>query len=288
MRPGQTPPALSVAGRGGLLFEHYREAAGLAGAPAPHLHEEVQVGLNLNAGGQYRYRGLTHAIGPGELAVVPPGKVHQPGAGSPAPRGAEYLTLYVPLVRWRALGGGAGGPGFDAVAGSPVLAHPPLAQSFRRLHAAAWREAPALALDCLAEAALRRLARCLGEATPRAPRPAPRALDRVREHIRAHCAEGLRLADLAALAGLSQPHLCREFALAYGLPPHRYQVAARIARAKGLLLAGVPPADTAAQAGFADQAHLNRWFRRLVGVPPGAYHRQATRTFKTAPHPLPD
>jgi AraC-like DNA-binding protein len=28
---------------------------------------------------------------------------------------------------------------------------------------------------------------------------------------------------------------------------------------------------TAAQAGFADQAHLTRWFRRYYGVTPGAY-----------------
>jgi AraC-like DNA-binding protein len=33
----------------------------------------------------------------------------------------------------------------------------------------------------------------------------------------------------------------------------------------------VPPSVAAAEAGFADQAHLTRWFRRYYGVTPGAY-----------------
>jgi AraC-like DNA-binding protein len=35
----------------------------------------------------------------------------------------------------------------------------------------------------------------------------------------------------------------------------------------------MPPAEVAAEAGFADQAHLGRHFKRVVGVPPGAYQR---------------
>jgi AraC-like DNA-binding protein len=38
-----------------------------------------------------------------------------------------------------------------------------------------------------------------------------------------------------------------------------------------LLLAGFPIADVAAQTGFADQSHLTRRFKRVVGVTPGQY-----------------
>ena len=38
----------------------------------------------------------------------------------------------------------------------------------------------------------------------------------------------------------------------------------------------MPPAQAAAEAGFADQAHLTRHFKRIVGVPPGAYQRSRT------------
>ena len=35
--------------------------------------------------------------------------------------------------------------------------------------------------------------------------------------------------------------------------------------------AGLSPAEAAAEVGFADQAHLTRWFRRCYAVTPGAY-----------------
>jgi AraC-like DNA-binding protein len=41
--------------------------------------------------------------------------------------------------------------------------------------------------------------------------------------------------------------------------------------ARRLLSRGVSPVVAAAEAGFADQAHLTRWFRRYYGVTPGAY-----------------
>jgi AraC-like DNA-binding protein len=42
-------------------------------------------------------------------------------------------------------------------------------------------------------------------------------------------------------------------------------------RARGLLESGLRPAEVASLVGFADQAHLTRWFRRVLGVTPAAY-----------------
>ena len=42
-------------------------------------------------------------------------------------------------------------------------------------------------------------------------------------------------------------------------------------QARALLERGCRPAEAAALTGFADQAHLTRWFRRVVGVTPGLY-----------------
>ncbi|MGY1840981.1 MULTISPECIES: helix-turn-helix domain-containing protein [unclassified Modestobacter] len=61
----------------------------------------------------------------------------------------------------------------------------------------------------------------------------------------------------------------------HGLPPRRYLTGRRVDRARRLLLAGVPPAEVATAAGFYDQAHLTRHFRRMLGTTPAAYVRSA-------------
>jgi AraC-like DNA-binding protein len=91
-----------------------------------------------------------------------------------------------------------------------------------------------------------------------------------------HHAEAVSLDRCAAVAALSRFHLLRAFAAETGLPPHTYQLGLRIARARGLLAAGLPPALVAIELGFADQSHFTRCFRQTVGVTPRVY-AQAVR-----------
>ncbi len=79
------------------------------------------------------------------------------------------------------------------------------------------------------------------------------------------------LADLAAETGLSRYQLLRAFRAEVGMPPYAWLAQHRVARARVLLERGHRPAAAATLTGFADQAHLTRWFRRVVGVTPGAY-----------------
>ena len=79
------------------------------------------------------------------------------------------------------------------------------------------------------------------------------------------------LADLAALAGVSRFQLLRGFARATGVTPHAYLLQRRVRLARQLLIAGRAPAEAAQEAGFADQSHLTRAFRRQFGVTPARY-----------------
>ena len=54
----------------------------------------------------------------------------------------------------------------------------------------------------------------------------------------------------------------------------------RPTRVQTRLAAGIPPADAAVECGFADQAHLGRWFRRVHGITPAAYARQVSPQFR--------
>lgn len=71
-------------------------------------------------------------------------------------------------------------------------------------------------------------------------------------------------------------HLVREFSREFGISPHQYMTSRRIDLARGLLLDGMPPSRTAAEAGFYDQSHLSRHFRHVVGTSPGRYARSGS------------
>lgn len=100
----------------------------------------------------------------------------------------------------------------------------------------------------------------------RLPRP---VLEAVEEYIQAHLHQNFALADLAAVAHLSEFHFARLFKQTTGLPPHQYVIHQRIERAKRLIIAGrLSLAQVAAEVGFSDQSQLTRHFKRLVGVTP--------------------
>ncbi len=103
----------------------------------------------------------------------------------------------------------------------------------------------------------------------------PRAVSQTRERIAAAVAEGspLSLADLAAAIGLHPSYLVRSVRRSTGLTPHALVIQRRIGRARDLLNRGMPAAQAAVSAGFSDQAHMVRLFRRHFGVTPGAMIR---------------
>ncbi len=72
---------------------------------------------------------------------------------------------------------------------------------------------------------------------------------------------------------MTVPHLVRTFHQHVGIPPHEYMVQLRLERARSMLATGAPAAEAAHHAGFADQSHLHRHFKRVIGVTPGKYRK---------------
>ena len=106
---------------------------------------------------------------------------------------------------------------------------------------------------------------------------APPWLARVDEFLRASCLGPLDLvglAGVAAVAGVHPAHLAREFRRHRRTTVGEYVRRLRIERACTWLDAGDRSlAEVAAAAGFADQSHFGRVFRRIVGATPGQYRR---------------
>lgn len=85
------------------------------------------------------------------------------------------------------------------------------------------------------------------------------------------------LETLASRAGLSRFQALRAFKRRYGLPPHAYQMALRLGKARRLLMQGEAPVEVANLCGFGDQSHFNRHFKRAYGVTPLHYARGQQR-----------
>jgi AraC-like DNA-binding protein len=103
------------------------------------------------------------------------------------------------------------------------------------------------------------------------PHHGHRGLQRAAEFIRYNYARSLKLDEISSAANLSPSYLIRAFKEKYGLTPHAYLTNCRIEFARSQLRRGRPIAEVALAAGFADQAHLQRSFKRLVAATPGQY-----------------
>ncbi|MFD7154902.1 helix-turn-helix domain-containing protein [Kribbella sp. NPDC059898] len=90
----------------------------------------------------------------------------------------------------------------------------------------------------------------------------------LRELLDERVAEGISLEEAARIIHAHPVHLVRAFSREYGMPPHRYLTGRRVDLARRYLLDGRPAGEVATLAGFYDQSHLNRHFKRVLGVTP--------------------
>ncbi len=96
-----------------------------------------------------------------------------------------------------------------------------------------------------------------------------RALKDATDYIGDNLQRDLKLAEIAGAAHMSPYHFSRLFKRSTGLSPHRYLIERRVQRAKELLCGStLPIVEIALLCGFANQSHLNRHFKRLLGVSP--------------------
>lgn len=89
--------------------------------------------------------------------------------------------------------------------------------------------------------------------------------------IRRHYAEHISLQQICDRTKLSKSSLLRAFSKEKGVTPYRYLTTVRINEAKRLLERGVPLVEAAMMTGFSDQSHFTNYFRRFIGLAPGAY-----------------
>ncbi|EKT4482141.1 AraC family transcriptional regulator [Pseudomonas putida] len=230
---------------------------------AAHSHESFSIGVITGGRSTYLNGDLRIEVGAGTTVLMNPGVVHACNPIDAEPW--SYLMLFVDLSWLQAQGFKLPTQTWSA---SPAL-YQRLLQGFADLFDAGVPDREGRLADLFGTLPdfLGANAQARGEGNPR--------LNAAAAFIRAHRSDPLSLEDICAACGLSRAYLIRAFRQHYGLTPHGYLLDQRVQLARAQLRQGRAIAEVAQEAGFADQAHLQRAFKKHLAATPGHYRNAA-------------
>jgi AraC-like DNA-binding protein len=238
---------------------------------AKHSHETFSIGAVTGGRSVYLNRHAREWIGAGVVVMMNPDDVH--ACNPVADERWSYRMLHVDVEWLTALQhelGFSGNHAFRAFSQTMTL-DPALFDGLNRLCAVLVdSDTETLRKESAAVTFFSEVQRKLNPASL-PDHDASRQLTRAAEFIAENCTRALKLDDVCKAAELSASHLIRAFKQRYGMTPHAYLINRRIQYSRAQLRRGRLIADVALDAGFADQAHLQRTFKRLVAATPGQY-----------------
>ena len=230
----------------------------------PHRHDTYAIGISLNGVLRFRYRGSSRICLPGQIHVLHPDVLHDGGPGTAD--GFSYRILYVePALIRDALDGGE----LPFVA-DPVQNRAPATRRLASLLSDIDEPITDLSRVDIATIIADTL-RSLSGARDRHISVDFRAVSGVRDYLATHPATQTPASTLEQLAGLDRFAIARQFRKAFGTSPDRYRTMRRLELARSAIESGAPLAQAAAQAGFADQSHMTRQFKRAYGLTPATW-----------------
>lgn len=237
---------------------------------AKHSHETFSIGAICGGQSTYVNGAVCERVGPGTLVLMNPGDAHacNPLEGTPW----AYRMLYVD-TRWLAgLQQEQGLMGSDDIrAFSTIMINEPAAYAaFNGFFSllvdpqTALLDKQVAAIDFFSRIHDRFL-------SPVRAQGCNHRLQRAAEYITDNFSRPLDLQQICQAANLSSSYLIRAFKHNYGMTPHAYLINRRIQYARAQLRHGKRIVEVASEAGFADQAHLQRTFKQLLAATPGHY-----------------
>lgn len=260
-REGRERRALICPGSGAPGIER-AEARFNGPAFAPHRHDTYALGITLAGIQTFRYRGEQRYCLPGEAHILHPDELHDGAAAGED--GFAYRIVYIdPALVQQALGGQP----LPFVA-DPVVRDRGLVTDLRACLEdidSPIGEFEAVEISSAVGDMLSRLAQTAPVAVTRLEMP---PLLRAREAIADDPASRISARELEQVTGLDRWSLARQFRAAFGTSPTRFRTMRQLDVARALMREGRALADVALEAGFADQSHLSRLFKRAYGLTP--------------------
>lgn len=237
-----------------------------------HFHEEYAICVIERGHYEFYFEGSHERVSAGSLVLINPGEVHS--GYSLDEQGWSYRAFYPGITLMRQIAYEITGEDWHTPTFAyPGVIDPELSRQLGTLHRAIEQCRTRLTKDILLREAMGLLIQKHARNKPEnlQHKSDNRAVAIAQDYIQSYYAEDVSLDDIANEAGFSPYYLSRMFKSEVGLPPHKYLIQVRIQRAKALLSSGMPIANVAVEVGFADQSHLTKWFKRVVGVPPGQF-----------------
>lgn len=236
-----------------------------------HAHEEFQIVLSDSVPYEFNYRRNRTILPPRHLGVIQSGEPHESRSEDSTGQTLR-LMFFSPEILLAAA---------EMLEGCESLVLPNLIVSdaaivdqFLQMHTKLAENPSRLQCETLIFGFLTQLILQGAENPPNLQAlEEPMLVKQIRDYLQDNYAENVSLTQLAQIVDRTPAHLVRVFSAKVGLPPHVYQTQVRIARAKILLMQGYAAVDVAQAAGFADQAHFSRQFKRLNGVTPKTYQQ---------------
>lgn len=237
-----------------------------------HSHAEYGIGLTYSGVQTFHCGGTVRRSTPGNVIFLNPDQAHD---GLPGEKdGYRYSMLYVDTDVMAALSERAAGTLHEHYFRDAVVHAPASAALLHQAIEAAGQVAETLRGETLLLQTSIHLLLRYGDMPRMAQTPVGAGLNRltrVRDYIESHADQNITIGELAREAGVSRVYLSRAFTHHFGVPPHVYLNAVRLAHARRLLMRGMPLAAVATTAAFADQSHFNRRFKGAVGLAPGVW-----------------
>ncbi|TGG91689.1 AraC family transcriptional regulator [Natronospirillum operosum] len=237
-----------------------------------HTHDTACLSLITRGAIRIKMRGQTFTARQGDLYAI---EADEPHAGWPVDSaGWNLRTLYVDTAHLRSLVGTEGTESSLDFMG-PIINDRELSSLFYGVHRCSQFDGPQADREEQYLAFTTRLFEryVKNGRTDDVVGSESRAIDMARRFIDESLDKHLSLTEMAGAAGLPPFRFYRAFEKSTGMTPHAYQRQARVRLATSLIRDNRPLSEVAMLTGFADQAHLTRWFRRMMGVTPGVFQK---------------
>jgi AraC-like DNA-binding protein len=243
-----------------------------------HSHEEFSLGLVVGGAIELHTRTQRGVAKAGSFVLVNAEEAHYGAPTTPEGWRCRTIHLNQEIVRSTAAELKTNGRSFTAAFRGPTFEDPDVARHLLEFHVLSESPASPLELQSRLISLIARLLVRHSDSSFTLPRVSSEssAVRRAQNFLDENLSDKVSLHTLAAISEIPRFRLLRAFQCELGMSPHAYQIQARIRTCHQMLRSGTTLADIACATGFADQAHLTRAFKAIMGVTPGQY-RSAVR-----------